>query len=272
MNLNLKQIKAVVIDMDGVLWRGETTLPGFNQFFDMLYSRNISFMLATNNARKTPDQHIARFAGFGVTINRKHVMTSSLATAAHLQNELPIGAKVYVVGEDGIRNALNEVGLTIVDDSSQPVNAVISGLDMSLSYQKLKDATILIRQGARYVATNGDLTYPIEQGFAPGAGAIMAAIQAATDVEPTVIGKPGRLMFDIAMQKMGSIPSQTMMIGDRLETDILGGQRAGLKTLLVTSGVDNEQSIAAKGIKPDMIMSGIAELVEVWRPSRNFVP
>ncbi|MDM8527138.1 HAD-IIA family hydrolase [Anaerolineales bacterium HSG24] len=263
--MNLKQIKAVVIDMDGVLWRGETLLPGFNQFFSMLYRRNIPFMLATNNARKTPTQYIARFAGFGVTISRKHILTSSLATATYLQRELPIGAKVYVVGEDGIRSALNEVGLTVVADSSQPVSVVVSSLDMDLTYQTLKEATILIRQGARFVATNGDLTYPIEQGFAPGGGAITAALQAATDVEPTVVGKPGRLMFDIAVQKMGSIPSQTMMIGDRLETDILGGQQAGLKTLLVTSGVDNEQSIASKGIKPDIILSGIAELVEVWK-------
>ncbi|MDM8532070.1 HAD-IIA family hydrolase [Anaerolineales bacterium HSG25] len=262
--MNINSIKAIVIDMDGVLWRGETLLPGFNQFFNMLYTRNIPFMLATNNARKTPAQYVARFAGFGVTVTPEQVLTSSLATATYLQNELSAGAKVYAVGEDGIRSALNEVGLTVVTDASQPVSAVVSSLDMGLTYQKLKSATILIRQGARFIATNADLTFPIEQGFAPGAGSIAAAIQAATDVEPTVVGKPGHFMFEIAVQKMGVLPHETMMIGDRLETDILGGQRAGLNTLLVTSGVDNEQSIASKGIKPDMILSGIAELVEVW--------
>jgi 4-nitrophenyl phosphatase len=266
-NFSLADIQALVIDMDGVLWRGDTLLPGFSEFFELLHSRPIPFMLATNNARKTPEQYLTRFAEFGVMLQRHNLMTSSLATAAYLQNELETGSKVYVVGEDGIKEALSEVGFTVLNDSSQPAAAVVAGIDFTLSYDKLKHATLLIQRGARFVGTNGDVTFPAEEGFYPGAGAILAAIQAATGVEPVKVGKPARLMFDIAVQKMGSDPAHTAMLGDRLETDILGGQGAGLKTILVKTGVDNEDTIAAKKIYPDVIFSGIDELVRVWPAS-----
>ncbi|HEX9925487.1 MAG TPA: HAD hydrolase-like protein, partial [Anaerolineae bacterium] len=127
---------------------------------------------------------------------------------------------------------------------------------------------LLIRRGARFVGSNGDLTFPSEEGLTPGAGAILAALEAATGVAPIVIGKPERLMFDIAVQKLGSRPEQTAMLGDRLETDILGGQRAGLKTILVTTGVDTAETIPQKGIYPDAVFSGIQELTQVMQGNR----
>ena len=264
-NLNLTNIEALAIDMDGVLWRGDTPLPGLTQLFNFLHSRSIPYMLATNNASKTPQQYQHKLAKFGVTISPETVLTSSLATAAYLKRELTGQGNVYVIGGDGIRQAMHQAGFTVVDDSSQPARAVVAGIDFNLTYDKLKHAVLLIQRGARFVGTNGDVTFPSEEGFYPGAGSILAAIEAATKVKPVTIGKPERLMFEIAVEKLGSQPERTAMVGDRLETDILGGQRAGLKTILVTTGVDNEASILQKGVQPDAIFSGIDELAKVWQ-------
>jgi len=263
-NFDLSSIKAVAIDMDGVLWLGNTPLPGLEKLFAFLRRHAIPFMLATNNASKTPNQYELRLANFGVTIKRENVLSSSLATAAYLQGELEPGSKIFVIGGDGIREAITEVGFTVMNDSSQPVAAVVSAIDFELTYNKLKHAVLLIQRGARFVGSNGDLSFPAEDGFHPGAGSILAAIEAATGVTPTVIGKPEPYMFNVAVQKMGTKPEETAMIGDRLETDILGGQRAGLKTILVTTGVDNKASVREKGIEPDAIFSGINELADVW--------
>ncbi len=263
-NFNLADLQALIIDMDGVLWRGDKPLPGLNAMFDFLAQRQMPFMLATNNASKTPEQYLKKFEGFGVSLKREQILTSSLATAAYLENELEPGSNVFVVGQDGLREAVREAGFTLLEDSSQAAGAVVSGIDFALTYDTLKHAAFLIQRGARFVGSNGDLTFPVETGLAPGAGSILAAIEAATNVKPTVIGKPKRLMFDIAVQKLGSDPDRTAMIGDRLETDILGGQRAGLKTILVTTGVDSQATIAEKEIYPDVVFSGIDTLVETW--------
>jgi 4-nitrophenyl phosphatase len=263
-NFNLQDIQGLVIDMDGVLWRGNSPLPGLIEFFDFMQTRSLPFILATNNATKTPAEFVQKLAGFGVTIGPEHILSSSLATAAYLKREHPPGSKVYVVGQEGLREAMRDAGFVLLEDASQPADVVVAGADFTLTYDKLKYATFLIRGGARFVGTNGDLTFPSEEGIAPGAGSILAALEAATGVKPPTVGKPERLMFDIAVEKMGITPEQTVMLGDRLETDILGGQRAGLKTILVTTGIDNEKTIPQKGIQPDAIFSGIAELVEAW--------
>jgi 4-nitrophenyl phosphatase len=262
--LDLQNIQALVADMDGVFWRGDTPLPGLIDFFDFLHSRSIPYMLATNNASKTQDQYVQKFARFGIAVDRERILTSSLATAAYLRSQFANGAKAYVVGQEGLRSALREAGFQVKDDSSEPVDVVAAGIDFELTYATLKHAVLLIQRGARFVGTNGDLTFPIEGGFAPGAGSILAAIQAATGVEPVVIGKPGRIMFDIALQKMGTSPQVTAMLGDRLETDIIGGQQAGLKTIMVATGVDNEDTITQKSVYPDILFDGIDELAQYW--------
>lgn len=263
--IQLRDIRALVIDMDGVLWLGNVPLPGLVDFFDFLAEKSIPFVLATNNASKTPEEYMEKLAGFGVTVSKDRILTSSLATAAYLQRQLKPGATVYAVGQSGLKQAMRDAGFRLIEDASEPAEVVVAGVDFTLTYDKLKYATLLIRRGARFVGTNGDVTYPAEEGQLPGAGAILAAIQAATGQEPLLIGKPKPFMFEMAVDKMGSGPEQTATLGDRLETDILGGQLAGLRKILVTSGVDNEESIREKGITPDLIYSGIEELTRVWR-------
>jgi len=258
---SLANIKSLIIDMDGVLWRGSTTLPGLTAFFDFLRRRNIPFTLATNNASKTQAQYVQRFAGLGVTISPNEVMTSSLATAEYLKMQHPTGTRIYVIGQDGIHHALVEAGFVITD---QDAAAVVAGIDFELTYDKLKKAVLQINKGARFIGTNPDVTFPIEGGFAPGAGSILAAISAATGQKPSIIGKPEATMFKIAIQRMKANPAHTAMLGDRLETDILGAQRAGLKSVLVLSGVTQPEDLENSDIKPDWVFSGIDELVEKW--------
>lgn len=267
--LNLDEIQALVIDMDGVLWLDQTPLPGLVDFFAFMQERSLPFILATNNASKTPAQYVAKLAGFGVTVTREHILTSPLAAATYLKSEFPAGATVYLVGQEGLHEVMQEAGFTIMHDASQPVDVVVAGVDFTLTYDKLKYATLLIQRGARFVGTNADVTFPAEEGPLPGAGSILAALQAATGVVPTIAGKPERLMFDVAVAKLGSRASQTAMIGDRLETDILGGQKAGLKTILVTTGIDTEETIPLKGIWPDAVFSGIDDLVRYWLKSEG---
>ncbi len=263
--LNLNDIQALIVDMDGVLWRGYDPLPGLLDFFGFLAAQQLPYILATNNAANTPDQFTQKLAKLGVkTVKTENILTSSIVAATYLKREYEAGTKVYVVGQEGLRAAMRDVGFVLLEDSSQPADIVVAGVDFSLTYDKLKHATLLIQRGARFIGTNGDLTYPSEEGFAPAAGTILAAIEAATGVKPLTVGKPESLMFEIAVEKMDTSSERTAMIGDRLDTDILGGQRAGLKTILVTTGIDNESSCQQKGIQPDAIFSGIDELVNEW--------
>ncbi len=264
-NFDLTQIEALAIDMDGVVWRGNTPLPGFEKFFNFLHRQQLPYILLSNNSTKTPEQYQQKLAGMGATVNTERIMTSSLATAAYMAKTFAPGSKIYLVGQDGLQQALLNAGFELMQDASQPVEAVVAGLDFSLTYDKLKYATLLIRSGAKFIGSNGDLTLAVEGGFWPGAGAVLAPIEAATGVKPTIVGKPERLMFDIAVDKLGRRRERTAMLGDRLNTDILGGQQAVLKTLMVTTGIDSVAAIAQQNIHPDAVFSGIDELIDVWQ-------
>ena len=254
---SLTAIKALIIDMDGVLWRGDTPLPGFVPFFERLGQKQMPFILATNNASKTQAQYVQKLAKLGVQVSPDKIMTSSLATADYLKTQFRPGSKIYVIGTDGIRQAVAEAGFEIAE---REVEAVVVGLDFGLTYDKLRTATLLINQGARFIGTNPDLTFPFEGGESPGNGAILAALSAATGQKPMVIGKPEPTIFHLALQRMGAAPDQTAMLGDRLETDILGGQQAGLKTILVLTGITRPEELAGSTIKPDWVFNSLDEL------------
>ncbi len=258
----LRDIHALVVDMDGVLWRGDTPLPGLTDFFDLLRSRSIAFRLATNNSSKTQDQYVGKLSSMGVQVAPDRILTSAVATAQHLADIAP-GALVYVIGEDGVRQALVDHGLRLSDGSL--ADYVVGGWDHSINFRKLSEATLLIRAGAQFIGTNPDRTWPSERGLLPGTGATLAYLQAATDVEPLIIGKPEQMMFDIALRDMGAVPAHTAMLGDRLETDILGGQRAGLRTILVLTGVSDKAALDASQVKPDWVFESVQQLTCAWR-------
>jgi 4-nitrophenyl phosphatase len=258
----LRDIHALVVDMDGVLWRGDVPLPGLTDFFDLLRGRSISFRLATNNASKTPGQYVGKLASMGVEVTPDYILTSAVATAQHLAAIAP-GASVYVIGGDGLRQAVLDYGLHLSHGGHADFVAV--GWDLELTYSQLSEATLLIRAGAEFIGCNPDRTWPGERGLLPGNGATLAFLQASTDVAPLIIGKPERTMFDVALKGMGADPAHTAMLGDRLETDIIGGQRAGLRTILVLTGASDQAALAASPVKPDWVFDSIQELTHAWR-------
>jgi 4-nitrophenyl phosphatase len=258
----LPDITHLIVDMDGVLYRGDTPLPCLREFFAFLRQRPVPFILATNNSTRTPQEIVRKLAGMGVEVFPSEVLTSGQATARFLAKECPLGTRVHVFGMPSLRQAIEEEGFVLADED---VAIVVASMDRDVTYEKLKRATLLIRGGARFVATNRDPTYPSQEGLIPGTGSMIAALEVASGVEARAIGKPEPTMFQLAMVQMGAMPETTATIGDRLDTDILGGQRAGLMTICVLSGSSTRAEAEAFG--PDFIFEDIADLLATWQSS-----
>lgn len=257
----LETIRALVIDVDGVLWRGKQALPGVPAFFDFLRARKIAFVIATNNSARPASDVTERLLRMGVHIDDTQVLTSAEATARYLAHLTPPLKRIYMIGGAGLANALEQAGYQLVE---QNADAVVAGIDLNFTYEKLKRATQEIRRGAKFFGTNGDKTFPGEDGIIPGAGALLAALQAATDVAPIVIGKPERALYDSAIEKMNVAREATAALGDRLDTDIAGGKRAGLASILVMTGVTTQAILAHSTIQPDFVFDDLDALRENW--------
>jgi 4-nitrophenyl phosphatase len=260
--MNLSDIAAVISDMDGVLWRGDVPLPGLSEFFDLLRTRGRRFVLATNNSAKSPADYVAKLGHMGVPdIREEQIITSGTATVSYMQTHYSAGTRVYVLGGDGLRKILTEAGFTVSDDGA---DVVMVGFAPQLTYERLKKASLLIRAGADFIGTNPDPSIPTPEGLAPGAGSIIAAVRTATDCEPLIIGKPHPPMFEAALRFLGTRADETLMIGDRLTTDIEGAQRVGLRTALVLSGVTTRETLMASGAQPDGVYEDLSQLVAAW--------
>jgi 4-nitrophenyl phosphatase len=253
----LRKIKGLIIDMDGVLWQGDTPMPGLHQFFDVLRERQIKFILATNNNTQTPEGFVQKAGKMGVDVSPEQVVTAAVATAHYLRSKYPPGSRIYVVGEAALKGLITNAGFTLADTD---VKAVVATMDRQLTYEMLKRATLLIRAGADFIGPNPDTAYPTPDGIVPGGGAILAAISAASDRKPLIIGKPESWMFDISMERMQLGVDETASLGDRLETDIAGGQLLGLKTILVLSGISTIADLKSGAVQPTWVFPGIQEL------------
>ena len=262
--ISINNIKNLIIDMDGVLWLGEQPMPALNSFFQTLRDLNIRFILATNNASKSGDEYVTKLKKFDVDVAHEEILTSPQATALYLSQHAP-AAKIFVIGEPGLAVELQAKGLSVVNDIPQSATHVVVGWDRTLSYAKLAEACLLIRAGATFIGTNPDVTYPDARGIVPGNGATLAALRVSTDVEPLIIGKPMPEMMAQSMARMGSTPADTAVIGDRLDTDILGGINASLTTMLVLTGVTNENSAQMSDIRADYVYQDIGEIAAVLR-------
>lgn len=256
----LAAIKHLIIDIDGVLYIGDRPLPRLKDFILFLRRRPVLFVLSTNNSTRTSQQYADKLARMDVEVSPAEIMTSGQAAAKYLAREYPAGTRVHVFGEDSVRQALVEAGFIIADTD---VVAVVASMDRSFTYEKVKRANALIRGGARFIATNLDPTNPSEEGPLPGTGSFVAMLETASGVKPTGLGKPEPTMYRLAMEQMGAKAENTAIIGDRLDTDILGGMRAGLTTICVLSGSSNRAEAEAFG--PDYIFKDIAELLGVWQ-------
>ncbi len=251
----------LITDMDGVLWRGQEPMPGLVEFFKFLRDRSIKFVCATNNASTLPERLAERLQAWGADVTPAEIVTSSTATADYLATIYPQGTKLYVIGMEGLRKPLIDRGFVTSDDG---VEAVVVGIDWNLTYNQLKRAALLIRNGAKFIGTNGDRTFPAPEGIIPGNGALLAAIETATDVKPTVIGKPEPVLYQMSLRRMNANPEETFVLGDRLETDILGAVRLGLKSALVLSGVTTREQLAASDYQPDGVFEDIIDLKKHW--------
>lgn len=256
----LTKITHLIIDMDGVLYRGDQALPGLSDFFGFLRMRSLSFILATNNSTRSPQQYVEKLAGMGVQVSADEILVSGQATARFLARQYPRGTRVHVFGTPALKMALQDEGFVLADEN---VEIVVASIDREITFEKLKRASLLIQRGARFIATNLDPTVPSEEGLLPGTGAMIAALEAASGFKATAIGKPEPTMYQLAMEQMGADPQTTAAIGDRADTDILGGKRAGLLTICVLSGSSNRREAEAVGA--DLIFDDIAHLLETWK-------
>lgn len=245
--------------MDGVLWRGTESIGSLPAIFSKIQSKGLQMAFVTNNATRTVGQYLEVFQGFGVQVAAEQVHTSAKVTAQVLKEQHPAGGKVYIIGERGLQEALEDQGFEIADEDCL---AVVVGLDRNLTYDKLKHATQLIRGGAAFIGTNPDRTLPSPSGEVPGAGSILAALEAATDKRATVIGKPERALLDSALKQLGLSAGQALMVGDRVETDIAAGQKAGCRTALVLSGVTSDAAARAWNPAPDFIEEDLEILLD----------
>jgi 4-nitrophenyl phosphatase len=258
----LRSARAFIFDMDGVLYRGASALPGVEDIFNALTIREIGFLLATNNSMATPESYVARMASMGVTVAATHIQTSATATRDYLKGILPATATIYPVGMPALGEQLfTGTEFTPADDEAETVDAVVVGLDLTFTYDKLKTASRLIRAGAKFIATNADNTLPNETGVQPGAGSIIAAIAAASGQQPTVVGKPQTLMMTTGAEILGVEPSEAVMVGDRLDTDIAAGHKAGLMTAMVLTGVSQREDLATADILPDYVFADLPALL-----------
>jgi 4-nitrophenyl phosphatase len=261
--LRLRSAKAFVFDMDGVLYVGSQVLPGVNDMLNALTIRGFKYVLATNNSTATPALYVEKLASMGLEVPEASILTSSMATRDFLVNELPPKAGIYVVGSQALRSQLfTDTTFEAIQYGERTPDAVVVGLDVGFTYEKLRLATAAIRAGAKFIATNADATLPTESGLVPGCGSIVAAIAAASGVMPIVIGKPEPLVIQMAVRHLGVEPSEAIMIGDRLDTDIIAGHRAGLLTVLLLTGVSKREEIPSSPVLPDLVFNDLPALME----------
>jgi 4-nitrophenyl phosphatase len=258
--MGIKDTQALIIDMDGVLWRGHTFLPGVAKFFKYLREQKLPFMLATNNSTATPQGVADRLAQCGAEILPQEVLTSIMATASYLQTRLSPHARIHPVGESAVHDTLASAGFTLTDDT-EGVDAVVVGFDREITWKKLTLAALAIQNGALFVGTNPDTSFPIEQGQAPGNGAFVTVIELTTKTQPLIIGKPEPLLYEQAAALLDIAPENILVVGDRLETDILGALRAGMASVLLLTGVTSTEQATASDIKPDWILEDLPTLI-----------
>lgn len=261
---SIASVRAFLLDGDGTLYRGVEPLPGAQEFLAALQAAGAPFLLLTNNATSTPEQVAERMAPMGLPIGPGQVFNSAQATASWLLARYPAGSRVLAVGEYGLQKALTDAGFALVDDHWE-AELVVAGLDRQVTYARLAEATLAITRGCPFVGTNPDRSIPTERGIEPGAGALLASLEAATGVTPPMIGKPQPAFVHEALALIGARADEAVMVGDRYETDILGGCNAGICTAAVLTGITTAKEFAAADPKPTWVFEDLVALLAAWR-------
>jgi glycerol 3-phosphatase-2 len=249
---------ALLFDLDGVIYRGDQAIEGAPEAIDAAREAGARVAFLTNNSSRTPEQFAAKLTRLGVHADATEVVTSAIATADMLAERG--GGTAYVLGGDGVTGALSDAGIEVLDGDPRAVDLVVIGIDDDLTYARLRTACVLVRRGARLVATNADRTFPATGGeLWPGTGALVAAIETATGVEAEVVGKPHAPLFKAALRRAGG--TTPLVIGDRLDTDVAGAVALGWDSLLVLTGVSTEEELAVSPFRPTYVAPDVRGLL-----------
>lgn len=265
--IDFSSVRTVLLDIDGVLYRGSEQLPGGREFVAFCDQQDIGYVCLTNNGSMTPYQYAEKLAAMEIEIEPARILTSAMAASSYLRAHYPHGTTVYAIGMQGLHEALFSDGYFVL--RAQHPRVVVLGPDFAVTYEKLMFGCLAVRAGANFILTNPDRTLPVEDGLIPDAGALGAALQAATDVSPLVIGKPQPPMYEIALEMLDADPATTLMVGDRLETDIAGAIGAGIRSALVLTGATHRDDLAASPHQPDGVFEDIAALLAAMRQARE---
>jgi phosphoglycolate/pyridoxal phosphate phosphatase family enzyme len=260
------RVKAIVLDLDGVVYRGYTAIPGASETVGWLAQAGYQVYYFTNNSTQTRESYVELLAGYDIPTDVEHVVTSASLTARYFSDNGLLPATALVVGEAGLPEELRRVGVRVVRRrGKRPISHVVVGMDRRFTYAKLHEAQQAIRAGATFIATNRDATYPVEGNVIPGGGSIVAAVATAAEREPILIGKPSARAGQLITHHAGVQPAEALMVGDRLETDIEMGRRAGLLTCLVLTGISTAEQAGAlpDESRPHWIIPSIAQLPDL---------
>ncbi|MDF0727435.1 TIGR01457 family HAD-type hydrolase [Cytobacillus sp. S13-E01] len=254
----VKKYKGYLIDLDGTMYRGKERIEAASDFVKALQEKRLPYLFVTNNSSKMPSQVAEKLEEFDIPVSEDQVFTTSLATANYIFEQQP-NASIYMIGGDGIRHALMERGLQLVDENP---DFVVVGLDQSITYEKLAKACLAVRSGATFISTNGDIAIPTERGLLPGNGSLTSVITVSTTVNPLFIGKPEKIIMEQALKVLGTPIEDTLMVGDNYDTDILAGMNTGLDTLLVHTGVTTKEHLVNYNRKPTYVIDSLQEWID----------
>jgi HAD superfamily hydrolase (TIGR01457 family) len=249
-----------LIDLDGVIYRGNELLPGAKEFIAWLDEHHKKYLFLTNNSFASEEQILGKLKNLGIVTDAQHLLGAGQAAVQNIARRFP-GGTVYLVGEQPMQELLQSYHLKTVPLDADQADVVLVGLDRNFDYKKLTHAVHAVRGGAAFIAINRDPLLPIPGGLIPGCGAMVAAIEASSDRSPEVVGKPEPMLLQEAMRLLNSTPDETVMIGDSLDVDIKGGKAAGTHTLLVLSGRSSRADLQTFPIKPDYVYQDIAAVV-----------
>ena len=255
---NLRAKQGFICDMDGVIYHGNRLLPGVKEFVEWLYANNKEFLFLTNSSERSPKELQQKLARMGLDVNEKHFYTSALATAKFISSQAP-GCSAYVIGAPGLVNALYEAGITMNDVNP---DYVIVGETSNYNYENVLHAVKLVQNGAKLIGTNTDLTGPSERGIIPACRAWVAPIELATGKSAYFVGKPNPLMMRTGLKLLGVHSAEAVMIGDRMDTDIIAGIETGLDTVLVLSGCTAREEVDNYPFRPKYILPGVGDIVK----------
>jgi len=257
--LDFNRIKGFICDMDGVIYHGNRILPGVAEFIAWLQDNEKGYLFLTNNSGCTPKELKQKLARMGLDVPEEHFYTSALATAAFIKEQAP-GCSAYVIGEAGLLNALYDAGITMNDVDP---DYVIVGEGKAYSLDTLTKATNLVMRGAKLIGANSDISGPIENGIAPACRALVAPIEMATGTQAYFCGKPNPLMMRTGLKLLGCHSAEAVMIGDRMDTDVISGLESGMSTVLVLSGISTRETLKQYGYRPSAILDGVGEIVSL---------